>query len=52
MGWEMFSVIVLTGGEPAQVEAFNYFFSLMLNMMVVLFVPVMLLYLVWNAGKP
>lgn len=51
MGWEMFSVTILTGGDSAQVAAFNYFFSLMVNMMVVIFVPVILLYLVWNAGK-
>ena len=52
--WQVFQVILLTtasGGEPAQIEAFNYFFSLMLNFMVVLFIPYVCLKLVWSAGK-
>jgi len=51
MEWVFFSVEILSGGEPGAAEAFNYFFSLMLNMMVILFVPIACLKLVWSAGR-
>jgi hypothetical protein len=51
MGWLMFECIVLTEGDPANVAAFNYFFSLMMNMAVVFFVPLIVMKLVWSAGR-
>lgn len=50
MNWTFFEVVILTGGEPGTAEAFNYFFSLVMNMMVILFVPIACLRLVWGSG--